>query len=256
MRRSVAVLAGGLGTRVAHLTGADCPKAMLPVGGRPFIDVKLAQLVAAGAEEIVVLAGHGAEALRRHVGTEVAGIPVRFRDDGPRLLGTGGAIRCALDLLPDPFWVTYGDTLITVDLDPVERRLACDPALDGVMTVLRNEDRWATSNVSIDPELIVTAYDKGAPPGSHAYIDYGMLLLRHDVFADRDVTAVFDLTDALGEVVAARRLGAFVVRERFHDIGTESALRETERWASDTRIWERLQERIGDRAALRDLPRP
>ncbi|HZB90748.1 MAG TPA: NTP transferase domain-containing protein, partial [Stellaceae bacterium] len=32
-----AVLAGGLGTRVAHCLG-DLPKAMAPAGGRPFLD--------------------------------------------------------------------------------------------------------------------------------------------------------------------------------------------------------------------------
>ena len=254
MRRAVAVLAGGLGTRVAHLTGADGPKAMLPVGGRPFIDVKLAELVAAGADDIVVLAGHGAAALRAHVGAEAAGgIPVHFVDDGPRLLGTGGAIRHALTLLPDPFWVTYGDSLIDVDVLPAERRLGSDPGLAGVMTVLRNEDRWAVSNVSIGPGMMVTAHDKGSPPGTHAYIDYGMLLLRHDLFAYRDPGVAFDLTDVLRETIAARRLGALEVRERFHDIGTEEAWRETDRWARTTDRLNSLRHRIDERAAHREL---
>ena len=51
------------------------------------------------------------------------------------------------------------------------------------MTVLQNEDRWQRSNVSIDHERLVTSYDKHSSPGSHAYIDYGMLLLRHELFA-------------------------------------------------------------------------
>ena len=257
MRRSVAVLAGGLGIRVAHLTDVDAPKAMLPIGGRPFIDFKLAELVAAGADEIVLLTGFGSGALRAHVEAEGPdGVPVRVVEDGPRLLGTGGAIRRALDLLPDPFWVTYGDTLLDVDLDPAEQRLAGDPGLEGVMTVLRNDDRRQVSNVSIDAEMIVTAYDKDAVPGSHAYIDYGMLLLRHAAFARRGADATFDLTDLLGEAVGERRLAAFVVSEPFHDIGTEPAWQETARWAIDSRLWERLQERIGRRAALRGLPRP
>lgn len=256
MRRSVAVLAGGLGTRVAHLTGVDAPKAMLPIGDRPFVDFKLAELAAAGADDIVLLTGFGTDALRAHVeGAGPGGVSVRVVEDGPNLLGTGGAIRRALDVLPDPFWVTYGDTLLDVDLDPAEQRLAADPGLDGVMSLLRNEDRWQVSNVSIDAEMIVTAYDKDAAPGSHAYIDYGMLLLRHEVFAHGGADATFDLTDALGDAVGQRRIGAFVVSEPFHDIGTETAWHETARWALDTRLWERLQERIGRRAALRGLPR-
>jgi N-acetyl-alpha-D-muramate 1-phosphate uridylyltransferase len=253
MNRSVAVLAGGLGTRVAHLTGADVPKAMLPVCGRPFIDVKLAELVAAGAEEILVLVGFGADALRAHVGGETeGGVPVQFVEDGPSLLGTGGAIRRALDLLPDPFWTTYGDTLLDVELEPAEDQLRLNPARAGVMTVLRNEDRWQGSNVSIDEDMLVTAYEKGSPPGSHAYIDYGMLLLRHELFAHR-APGAFDLSDVLQDAVASRQLGASVVQERFHDIGTETAWRETEEWARTAALWSRLQGRIESRAAHRDV---
>ena len=254
MRRAVAVLAGGLGTRVAHLTGADGPKAMLPVGGRPFIDVKLAELVAAGADDIVVLVGHGGDALRAHVGAETAGgIPVHFVDDGPRLLGTGGAIRRALTLLPDPFWVTYGDTLLHVDVAPAEQRLSESPRVLGVMTVLRNEDREQRSNVSIDDDLLVTAYDKTSLPGSHAYIDYGMLLLRHELFEPWADGTGFDLGDALRGAVAAHRLAACVVHEWFHDVGTENAWRDTDRWARATDLPGRLRHRIEERAAHREL---
>ncbi len=250
MRSWPAVSARG----VAHVTEADVPKAMLPIGGRPFVDVKLAELVAAGADEIVMLTGFGADALRAHVGTEtVGGVPVRFADDGPNLLGTGGAIRRALDLLPDPFWVTYGDTLLDLDLDPAEDRLRCSPALGGVMTVLRNDDRWQVSNVSIDGEQLVTTYDKQSSPGSHAYIDYGMLLLRHDLFAERSRGETFDLRHVLHDAVAARGLAASVVYERFHDIGTEDAWRQTDYWARQALLWERLQERIGNRAPVRDI---
>ena len=254
MRRAVAVLAGGLGTRVAHLTGAGGPKAMLSVCERPFIDVKLAELVAAGAEDIIVLVGHGADALRAHVGAETeGGVPVHFVDDGPRLLGPGGAVRRALSLLPDPFWVTYGDTLLEVDVVPAEERLFSSPQVLGVMTVLRNDDRWGRSNVSIDDEMLVSAYDKTSPPGSHAYIDYGMLLLRHELFEARPDGAAFDLGDVLRDAVAARRLAASVVYERFHDVGTEEAWRETARWARETSLWERLSEQIANRATHRKL---
>jgi NDP-sugar pyrophosphorylase family protein len=255
MMRTVAVLAGGLGARVAHLTDAGLPKAMLPVCGRPFIDVKLAELVAAGADEIVMLVGHGAEALRDHVGREAEGqVPVRFVEDAPALLGTGGAIRTALGLLPEPFWVTYGDTLLSVPIEVAEGRLARAQRLSGVMTVLRNEDRWQKSNVSIDDRMgEVVAYDKDCPVGSHPYIDYGMLLLRHDLFSEFDPGQPFDLSDVARRAVASRRLGALVVHERFHDIGTEAAWRETDHWARATTVWTRLQRQIEHRATSRDL---
>ncbi len=194
--------------------------------------------------------------MREHLGSEtVGGVPVRLLDDGPALLGTGGAVRRALDLLPDPFWVTYGDTLLTVPLEAVEGELARAPELLGVMTVLRNEDRWETSNVSIDDAMLVTAYEKGSLPGSHAYLDYGMLLLRHELFSSREAGVPFDLGDVLREAVGHGRLGASVVQERFHDIGTEDAWRDTERWARENALWELLRRKIENRAAGRGLRR-
>jgi NDP-sugar pyrophosphorylase family protein len=243
MTRTVVVLAGGLGTRVAHLTGPDLPKALLPVGGRPFIDVKLAELVAGGADEIVLLVGHNATALERHLRDAAPlGARVRCIEDGPALLGTGGAIRRSLEGLPDRFWVTYGDTLLDVPMPAVED-FADATGVSSVMVVLENTDRWETSNVSVRDGRVI-AYEKGAPPGSHRFIDYGMLLLRCDSFAARAPDTAFDLGDIVREEIARDRLGAWAASERFHDIGTESAWRETDAWVRDSALWDRLRERI------------
>ena len=243
MTRTVVVLAGGLGLRVAHLTGPDLPKALLPVGGHPFIDLKLAELIAGGAEEIVLLVGHNAHALDEHLRAAAPpGARVRCVEDGPELLGTGGAIRRALDGLPDRFWVTYGDTLLDVPMERVEE-FADASDVPAVMVVLENADRWETSNVSV-ADGRVAAYEKGAPPGTHRFIDYGMLLLGRESFAARPPGTSFDLGEILTEEIAHGRLGAWTVSERFRDIGTEAAWRDTDAWVRERAVWDALQERI------------
>ncbi len=256
MTRTVVVLAGGLGLRVAHLTGPDLPKALLPVGGRPFIDLKIADLASGGADEIVLLVGHNARFLDQHLGDVAtpAGVHVRCVADGPALLGTGGAIRAALDTLPERFWVTYGDTLLDVSMEPVED-FADSCAVEGVMVVLENVDRWEPSNVSVQDGRVV-AYDKGAPLGTHRFIDFGMLLLGRAAFAAHAPGTTFDLGQVLGDEIAKRRLGAWTVSHRFRDIGTEDAWRETDAWVRDSALWDRLQERIHNRGQAGDLPRP
>jgi histidinol-phosphate phosphatase family protein len=236
----VVVLAGGHGTRVRHLTGPELPKALLPVDGRPFIDFKLASLAAAGATDVLLLVGHGGRELREHVRTGAPfGLRVTFVDEGDELLGTGGAIARALPQLTDAFWVTYGDTLLEVPMADVERTLDDSDVL-GVMTTLENCDRWEPSNVSVGSGL-VTAYEKGAPPGTHRWIDYGMLLLRSAAFGGQKPGSAFDLGDVLRSLVAQRRLAAFPVRERFRDVGTEEAWRETDAWVQETALWARLE---------------
>src|SRR2546426_5413320 len=133
----VAVLAGGLGTRMAKRTGPRLPKALLEVAGRPFIDFKLAQLATGGVTQVVMLLGHGAGAIAEHVRDGAAyGLDIELLPDGDQLLGTGGAVRRALPQLGDVFWVTYGDTYLSVPMVEVEEVFR-RAGRQGLMTVFR-----------------------------------------------------------------------------------------------------------------------
>lgn len=240
------VLAGGLGTRLASVTGDDRPKALVEVAGRPFIDWKLAELSGRGITDVLLLVGHHGDAIVEHVGDGTAfGVRARYQADGNALLGTGGAIRRALPDLPDAFWVTYGDSLLEVPMAEVEA-FADESGVDGVMVVLENQDRWETSNVSVREGRVV-AYEKGAPPGTHRFIDYGMLLLSARAFAAHAPGSNFDLGEVVRTEIDRERLGAWPATERFHDIGTEHAWRETDEWVRDNALWDRLQKRIRSR---------
>jgi NDP-sugar pyrophosphorylase family protein len=229
----VAVLAGGLGTRLRDVTGDDLPKVMVPVAGQPFIDHKLRELRDKGASDVLLLLGHGAEAVRDHVGDGAAhGLRVEYRDDGDALLGTGGALLRALPQLGDRFWVTYGDTLLDVDVVRAERTAAASDAR-GLMTVLHNRDRWQPSNV-VARDGHVAAYTKDPRPPGAEHIDYGMLLFDARAFSPHAQAVAFDLATIVVDLVDRHALLAFEVTERFHDIGTPDALSETEAW-----LWNR-----------------
>jgi NDP-sugar pyrophosphorylase family protein len=234
MTAPVAILAGGLGTRLHTVSGSTLPKALVPVADRPFIDHKLEELRRRGVREVVFLIGHGGDQIRRHVGTGADfGLEVTYLDDGPRLLGTGGAIKAAVPSLGPRFWVTYADSLLDVDVDRAEKEFRSTPAL-GMMTVLRNFDRVEPSNVLVEEDCIV-AYGKDPRPARAEHIDYGMLLFDAEAFESVSDVRPFDLIEVLTALIATRRLAAFVVTEPFHDIGTPETLRETERFIRERR---------------------
>ena len=231
--RTIVVLAGGLGTRVADLTKGERPKALLEVDGRPFLDHKLAELKRLGADYGVLLVGRHGDAIAAHVGDGSQwGLRIDLAHDGPELLGTGGAIRRALPYLPERFWVTYGDTLLDADLAAAEHRRAAQ-GWEGVMTVLHNRGRWQPSNVRVDGEL-VTAYTKAGASEAHEHLDYGYLELPAGAVLGPQAE-VFDLGAVIAPLIERRALGAFEVQERFHDIGTPEALAETEAWLRSRR---------------------
>jgi D-glycero-alpha-D-manno-heptose 1-phosphate guanylyltransferase len=110
------VLAGGLGTRLSGII-SDIPKPMASVGVRPFLEYLLDYLVEQGVEQAVLAVSHKWEVIRQHFGDSYRGIPLGYSvEDEP--LGTGGAIRQALETLPDDeIIVLNGDTLFHIDLD-------------------------------------------------------------------------------------------------------------------------------------------
>src|SRR5262249_61445762 len=106
----VALLAGGLATRLRPLT-VTIPKSLVEVSGRPFIDHQLALLRRNGIRRVVLCLGYLGEQIEQHLGDGVRlGLTLRYSHDGDRLLGTGGALRRALPLLSEAFWVIYGDS--------------------------------------------------------------------------------------------------------------------------------------------------
>jgi NDP-sugar pyrophosphorylase family protein len=228
----VAVLAGGLGTRVRHRTGPSLPKALLPINGTPFIDLKLRELRDGGATRVVLLAGYGARQLEAHVGSgERHGLEITIVHDPPSLLGTGGALYRALPQLGSEFIVTYGDTLLEVPMDQLGQMLVSSNSV-AVMSVLANDDTWETSNVDVEDGW-VTAYEKPAIAGRHRYLDYGMIALRSCAFADVVPDEPFDLGDIFRSLADAGRLRAMFVKRRFYDIGTEASITDTERFLKD-----------------------
>lgn len=231
---------------MADISGPSIPKALLPVAGRPFIDFKLASLAAEGIERVVLLLGHGDRLIAAHVGTGVQyGVQVTCMSDGPILLGTGGAVRRALDLLGEAFWVTYGDTYLRTPMAEIEATFH-GHTLDGMMTVLRNQDRWDRSNLRVEQELVVE-YRKGAPPGTYEHIDYGMSILRSGALESFPVDSPFDLEQACQRLIARRRMGAYVVTSRFYEIGSPEGYRQTDGFLRASHEWERLEARRRDR---------
>lgn len=235
------ILAGGLATRMRPLT-ETIPKALIPVGGRPFIDHQLAWLAAHGVTEVVLSVGYRGDMLLDHVGDGGRfGLDVRVVDEGAVLRGTAGALRLALDrgALDDAFLVTYGDSFLPIDFAEVWRHFAAAGA-PALMTVFRNAGRWDTSNVIFRAGW-VELYDKHRatrPAADFDYIDYGLSAMRRSVIeqlvpplpAPGQPGAPADLADLFHQLSQRGELAGFEATERFFEIGSPAGLQDFERW--------------------------
>ena len=74
------IFAAGLGTRLKPLTDT-MPKALVPVGGKPLLELQMRRLVAAGFTDIVINVHHFADQIVRFVEEHDGfGARVRFSD--------------------------------------------------------------------------------------------------------------------------------------------------------------------------------
>jgi N-acetyl-alpha-D-muramate 1-phosphate uridylyltransferase len=219
---AVAILAGGLGTRLGAL-GRETPKALLEVAGRPFALWQLELLRAHGARRVVLCVGHLGDRVEAVIGAPF-GLDVRYVHDPPGLAGTAGALRGALDLLGERFLVLYGDTYLRIDYNDVERTFLASGAR-GLLTVLRNAGRWDVSNALVAGGRVVR-HDKAAPTPDMEWIDYGLGALRADALEATDPPAR-DLNDVYRALAERGELLAYEATERFYEIGTPDSLAET-----------------------------
>jgi NDP-sugar pyrophosphorylase family protein len=222
----IAVLAGGLATRLRPWTERT-PKALVEVAGRPFIDHQLDLLRSRGVRRVVLCLGHLGEQVEAHLGDGSSrSLGIRYAHDGSRLLGTGGALRRALPLLGEVFGVLYGDSYLDINYGAVLADFQRSGGL-GLMTVLRNDDRWDRSNaVFRDGRLLCYSKVERRPEMTH--IDYGFAILRREAVERLPEDRPSDLAGLYSELVAQGRMAGYEVTRRFYEIGTPQGLAETE----------------------------
>jgi NDP-sugar pyrophosphorylase family protein len=222
---SVAILAGGLATRLRPVT-EKVPKALVDVAGQPFVDHQLQLLARRGVRHVVLCLGHLGEQVRAHVGNGGQhGLHVDYSFDGATLLGTAGALKAAQSLLSEVFLVMYGDSYLDVALQPILDAFdaARQPCL---MTILRNEGRWDRSNV-LFVDGVLKRYDKRDPTAAMAHIDYGLAVLHQETLERVPDGEPFDLAQLYGELVRDKKVSAVEVDRRFYEIGSPEGLEET-----------------------------
>jgi MurNAc alpha-1-phosphate uridylyltransferase len=221
------ILAGGLGRRM-HPQTSTLPKSLLPVAGRPFIAWQLEQIAASGIDRVLLCLGHLGEAIEQYVRNGSAfGLSVDCAHDGPKLLGTAGALRQALDRLDETFIVTYGDSYLPFDYSAPLADLRAHPEARGTMAVYRNQGRWDASNTAVQGEQVVR-YAKGHADPALDHIDYGATALRREVIAKLPQGRPWGLDAVQAELVAQGLLRAWRARERFFEIGSADGLRDLE----------------------------
>ncbi len=221
------VLVGGQGTRLRPLTIVT-PKPMLPTAGVPFLAHQICRLAGAGLRRIVLATAYLPDAFTGHFGDGAAyGVELDYVTE-ERPLGTGGAIRNAVDRLrggPDePVVVLNGDVLSGHDLSAQLTRHAERDA-DVTLHLTAVENPRAFGAVPVDESGRVTAFLEKTPRPVTNRVNAGCYVFRRRVLeripAGRPVSVERETFPGLlaeGFVVIAHDQQAYWL-----DVGTPAA---------------------------------
>ena len=215
--REAIVLAGGFGTRLAHIVPNTC-KPMAPVAGRPFLRYLMDQLSSEKFDRVIVADGYRREQIEGYFGQSYRGMGIAYSSEDSPLL-TGGAIRKALQRCSsDWVFVLNGDTYLDVDFDAMERAaLSSKKNARAIIAVKEMGDtgRYGTVKVSNDG-TIAEFLEKRS--GSAGLINAGVYLVRREALDSMPAVFSFE-RDYLEKYVSHGCFRALECRGGFIDIG-------------------------------------
>ncbi|MDH3665747.1 MAG: nucleotidyltransferase family protein [Paracoccaceae bacterium] len=216
------ILAAGFGTRMQPLTNI-CPKPLLPVAGRPMIDLVLDHAEAAGVRRAVINLHYLGGMIRdRLAGREVP--ELLFSEEEPEILDTGGGIVRALPLLgARPFYALNSDA-VWAGPNPLEVLAGAwdAPAMDALLLVVPCA---RAKNYSRHGDFFL----EGARPvrrgaeASAPYVYSGAQIVAPEVFSDAR-SGPFSMNVIWDALLAHDRVAAVVYPGAWVDVGTPEGL--------------------------------
>ncbi len=204
----IAILCGGLGTRLGKLTKST-PKSLVKVAGKPFLFWQLEMLQQHGFTEIVLCTGYLGNLIAHEIADaqrysdNFKDLDIHIATDPRPHYGTANAIRRAFPLKDTEFCTLYGDSYLECDYESLVETFLDTPRVDALMT-------------------------------TYAGVDYGLGVFRRQAFID-----TFDqseIKDVYGVLERYGRLLKVEMPEPWKEMGSPQGLKELDRYLLDTKI--------------------
>lgn len=237
MPHKAVVLCAGEGSRLRPLTFSR-PKHLLPVAGKPILGWALEAIREAGIDEVALIVGHQAEAIRQYVGAgDSWGMSVSYiHQVAP--LGIGHAVNLAREYVAgEPFLVYLGDNLFEEAISSFVAGLGATD-WESALLLKRVEDPRRFGVARMDADRVVEVVEKPANPPSDLAI-VGVYAFRASVFEAIDslepsARGEIEITDAIQRLIQSGvRVTGREVHGIWEDTGEPTSLLRTNReWLS------------------------
>jgi mannose-1-phosphate guanylyltransferase len=221
------LLAAGIGSRLRPITDT-IPKCMVPIDGRPMLDIWLDSLADSGVDEVLVNLHYLPDVVRRHL-DQRTGPPLTRTFFEPELLGSAGTLKANRDWVAADamFLACYADNLTDFDLRSLVQAHEEHDAI-ATITVFHSEHPSTGGVVELDQSGTMTGFaEKPRNPVSDL-VNGGMYAFSPRILDEIDDPSPRDIGyDLLPRLVG--RAKAVPVEGYFRDIGTVAAYQRAQR---------------------------
>lgn len=227
MGRACIVLAGGAGTRVAHITGGSA-KCMLPIHGIPFIQIMLQSYVAQMIDDFILCLGVGAGQVIDHIESCADLAPkCRFIVDSERRGTLTPVLEAFSTYSLNEALVCNGDTFQYGSIaDVAKAGVGAGWGADVVVGLSQVEECGRYGAVEVDGEIVRSLATGHSGTG---LASAGIIKINRRIFDYlKPSMTSFDL-DLVAEICRSGRVRSILLDKGFVDIGTEEGYREFER---------------------------
>lgn len=185
----VVIMAGGLGTRLGKLT-EKTPKPMLKVGNKPILEHIINLFISHGFTKFMLSVNYKAEVIKEYFKDGSSfGIEIKYLEEKQRL-GTGGALSLIDIDINEPFFVTNGDVLSSIDY---EKLLEYHIRQDSIATMCIRRDSYQVPYGVIEIDEDQNFKDMKEKPINEFFINTGIYTLDPEVLNYVPKNEFFDL---------------------------------------------------------------
>jgi dTDP-glucose pyrophosphorylase len=215
----VVIMAGGLGTRLGELT-KNTPKPMLKVAGKPMVEHIIDMFVSHGFTRFMLSVNYKSEIIKNYFQDgSYWGIEIKYLEENKRL-GTGGALSLIDIELAEPFFVTNGDVISTINYaDLLDFHLA----EKSVATMCIRQDSYQIPYGVIEIDNDNNLFSSIEKPIHKFYINTGIYVLNPDLLNLIPHDTFYDLPKLFSTLMEEGRvIKTFEITDYWVDMGRPS----------------------------------
>tara|TARA_B100001113_G_C21118276_1_gene626298 strand:- start:1116 stop:1784 length:669 start_codon:yes stop_codon:yes gene_type:complete len=211
------ILAAGRGKRMGRLT-KSVPKPLTKVGNTTLIEHNINRIKNSGIDDIIINVSWLGSSIIDHLGDGSSyGVKITFSNEGKNMLGTGGGIYNALDILgKSPFWLINADLFSDYQID-VKKKLHKDDLAH--LILVDNPDHHPEGDFHLKSGRVSISND--AMPLTFS----GISLISPEIFRNINEKA-FPLEPILNEYASKNMISGEYFKGNWTDVGTQNRLKD------------------------------